>query len=242
MARAVFQVQSSSDRPTVGPIKRSSDRSLHITEASSKIIACLPFKKFQERVEPVRCADAYAQILSCQVNKAETPNSAWILLEFFHGRLSNFLSQDQHIIPFWTSYFGVTSKSSPSSKEVTYPPIVDAKPNDMTTVYTIMKRCVEMCTKAGQQHSIQIFDQVKWSNPEDSKIIYYVLEAFTRCLVSQHALANSGMMAVYQTFWLSLGYMFYVQQNICYQVNSLIDTFSYSSIQSTDVFVVVNIF
>jgi hypothetical protein len=46
MARAVFQVKSSSDRPTVGPIKRSSDRSLHITEASSKIIACLPLKKF----------------------------------------------------------------------------------------------------------------------------------------------------------------------------------------------------
>ena len=54
MARAVFQVQSSSDRPTVGPIKRSSDRFLHITEASSTIIACLPFKKPKEPVEPVR--------------------------------------------------------------------------------------------------------------------------------------------------------------------------------------------
>ena len=69
MARAV---QSPSDRPTVGPIKRSSDRSLHITEVSSNIIACLPFKKSKDRVEPVRCADAYAQILSCQVNNAET--------------------------------------------------------------------------------------------------------------------------------------------------------------------------
>jgi hypothetical protein len=54
MARAVFQVQSSSDRPIVGPIKRSSDRFLHITEASSNIIACLPFKKPKKREEPVR--------------------------------------------------------------------------------------------------------------------------------------------------------------------------------------------
>jgi hypothetical protein len=54
MARAVFQVQSSSDRPIVGSIKRSSDRFLHITEASSNIIACLPFKKPKKREEPVR--------------------------------------------------------------------------------------------------------------------------------------------------------------------------------------------
>ena len=53
MARTVFQVQSSSDRPTIDPIKRSSDHSLHTTEASSNIIACLPFKKPKECVEPV---------------------------------------------------------------------------------------------------------------------------------------------------------------------------------------------
>ena len=35
--------------------------------------------------------------------------------------------------------------------KVAYPPIVDVKPNDMTTVYTTMKGCVEMCTKACQQ-------------------------------------------------------------------------------------------
>ena len=68
MARAVFQVQSSS----VGPIKRSSDRCLHITEASYNIIACLPFKKPKKLVEPVRCAEAYAKLLSCQVSNAET--------------------------------------------------------------------------------------------------------------------------------------------------------------------------
>jgi hypothetical protein len=69
MARAVFQVQSSSDRPTVGSIKRSSDHSLHITEGSSNIFACLPFKKSKERVEPVRCADAYIQMLTCRNTK-----------------------------------------------------------------------------------------------------------------------------------------------------------------------------
>ena len=92
MARAVFQVQSSSDRPIVGPIKRSSDRFLHITEASSNIIACLPFKKPKKREEPVRWC--ICPNLSCEVNNAETPNLDWVLLKlFFYGILSNFLSQ-----------------------------------------------------------------------------------------------------------------------------------------------------
>ena len=164
MARAVFQVQSSSDRPTVGSIKRSSDHSLHITEGSSNIIACLPFKKSKERVEPVRCAGAYIQMLSCQVNNVETPNLVWVLLRLFSRNIielpiSSQLVTDQQIIPFWTGYFRVIFKSSPSFSKVAYPPIVDAKPTDMTTVYTNVKRCVEMCTKAGQQLSIQTFDK-----------------------------------------------------------------------------------
>jgi hypothetical protein len=39
MARTVFQVQSSSDRPTIDPIKRSSDHSLHTTEASYLMVS-----------------------------------------------------------------------------------------------------------------------------------------------------------------------------------------------------------
>ena len=43
----------------------------------------------------------------------------------------------------------------------------------MGTVYTTMKKCVEMCCKAGQQYSVQTFDQqlyaiaqqIKWSRP-----------------------------------------------------------------------------
>lgn len=63
------------------------------------------------------------------------------------------------------------------SSRVTYPSLVDSKPTDMATVYTTMKRCVEMCNTAGQQYSIQTFDQqlyaiaqqVKWSYPTEFK-------------------------------------------------------------------------
>jgi hypothetical protein len=78
-------------------------------------------------------------MLSCQVNNAETPNLVWVLLRLFSQNIielpiSSQLVTDQQIIPFWTGYFRVTSKSSSSFSKVAYPPIVDAKPTDMTTL------------------------------------------------------------------------------------------------------------
>ncbi|CAC5400232.1 unnamed protein product [Mytilus coruscus] len=57
---------------------------------------------------------------------------------------------------------------------VAYPPIIDSKPNDMATVYTAMKKCLDMSNDAGQDYAIQTFDQqlyaiaqqVKWSKPD----------------------------------------------------------------------------
>ncbi|CAG2218901.1 unnamed protein product [Mytilus edulis] len=42
---------------------------------------------------------------------------------------------------------------------VSFAPIVDAKPSDMSTVYTTMKRCSDMTKSMGQSYSIQTFDQ-----------------------------------------------------------------------------------
>jgi heme-degrading monooxygenase HmoA len=50
---------------------------------------------------------------------------------------------------------------------------MDAKPTDMSTVSTAMKKCLDMSNYAGQEHAIQAFDQqlyaisqqVKWSRP-----------------------------------------------------------------------------
>ena len=120
MARAVFQVQSSSDRPIVGPIKRSSDRFLHITEASSNIIACLPFKKPKKREEPVRwciCPNFVLWGKQCRNTKFRLGIiETFFLRNIIELPISSHLVKDQHIILFWTGYFRVTSKS-PSFKK-----------------------------------------------------------------------------------------------------------------------------
>jgi hypothetical protein len=42
---------------------------------------------------------------------------------------------------------------------VSYAPIIESNPNDMATVYTTMKKCIDMTKAVGQNHSIQTFDQ-----------------------------------------------------------------------------------
>jgi hypothetical protein len=77
-------------------------------------------------------------------------------------------------IPFWTGLNCLLSEKYPDVTVVAYPPIIDAKPNDMATAYTAMKKCLEMTNEAGQEHAIQTFDQqlyviaqkVKWSKPD----------------------------------------------------------------------------
>jgi hypothetical protein len=43
---------------------------------------------------------------------------------------------DCQYIPFWTGYNSSTSDYRPEFSVVSYAPIVDAKPNDIATVYT----------------------------------------------------------------------------------------------------------
>jgi hypothetical protein len=57
---------------------------------------------------------------------------------------------------------------------VSYAPIIESNPNDMATVYTTMKKCIDMTKAVGQNHSIQTFDQqlyaiakqFQWSQPD----------------------------------------------------------------------------
>ena len=85
------------------------------------------------------------------------------------------ISEESQIIPFWTGFNSFLSKPKNSYTAVAYPPVIDAKPNDMATIYTAMKRCEDMCSQLGQEFSIQTMDQqlyaiaqqVKWSASEE---------------------------------------------------------------------------
>jgi len=77
-------------------------------------------------------------------------------------------------IPFWTGFHCLLSEKRPDVTVVTYHPIIDVKPTDMSTVLTTMNKCLDISMDAGQEHAIQAFDQqlyaivqqVKWSRPD----------------------------------------------------------------------------
>ena len=104
-----------------------------------------------------------------------------------------------------------------------------------TTVYTTMKKCVDMSKEVGQEHSIQTFDQqlyavsqqVKWSMRDvfRSHILrlwgFHTLSCFTACIFW----GNCGLMGDFVIFWSIPGYMLIALLTKCFLGNSLTEQF-----------------
>lgn len=182
MARVVFQQQPVGSSLEGTKLKRSTRRSLQCADAN--IMKTLPFRKPQKRPEPNRISDA-RQKVDLELNKM-TPfcspkELTWALLrqvprgilpapEGFQGSLTQ-------VIPFWTGYNSKIAgcDDSPTVTVAAYPPIIEAPPSDMSTVYTTLKRGKDLAKKSGQDFHIHTFDQqlyaiaqmVKFSNSEE---------------------------------------------------------------------------
>lgn len=86
----------------------------------------------------------------------------------------NFKTDQPQRVPFWTGFNSCVFEYKSEFSVVSYVPIIESNPNDMATVYTTMKKCIDMTKAVGQKHSIQTFDQqryaiakqVQWSQPD----------------------------------------------------------------------------
>jgi hypothetical protein len=125
----------------------------------------------------MRCI-TYIQILGYVSGKCEPPDSP---VKFFANqhKLSCVSSIHARINQKITkTAIGPKFPWRPDVTVVAYPPIIDAKPNDMATVHTAMKKWLDMTNEAGQEHAIQTFDQqlyaiaqqVKWSKRKESSV------------------------------------------------------------------------
>ena len=82
---------------------------------------------------------------------------------------------ENQTVPFWTGFNSSLSKKNNVVTIVSYAPIIEAKPADMTTVYSTMIKCRDMTKQFGQSHAIQTMDQqlygiaqeVKWSKADE---------------------------------------------------------------------------
>ena len=138
--------------------------------------ACLAFSKPKTRGVPGRIENAFDRITECNLSK--TSDILWLLLRSISRKildtLIRFPANQPQQIPFWTGYNSGLSEYKSEFSVVSYAHIIESKPNDMSTVFTTMKRCVDMTKAMGQVHLVQAFDQqlyaiakqVEWAIPE----------------------------------------------------------------------------
>jgi hypothetical protein len=118
-----------------------------MTEETTSLMACLPYCKHKERHGPPRYPDPITLIGTISDQTKDETDKAWVLLRMLSRRtieLPVFTNKVQQVVPFWTGFYKLLSVYKPDFVAVGYPPIVDAKPTDMATVYTAMQKCFKI--------------------------------------------------------------------------------------------------
>ena len=181
MARVVFQQQEPNMTDvTMDRIKRGQEKSLPVNADTESLRQCLHFERPHARPEPPCKENAMAKLKSCQdMPIQDSADMSWVLLWSVSHATVPFppeLVYDRgQVIPFWTGFDSMLSEVQETYTAVAYVPIIDAKPSDMSTIYTTMKRCKDMTSHLGQDTSIQTIDQqlytvaqqVKWTAKEE---------------------------------------------------------------------------
>ena len=229
LARAVFQIKSTGDYDYGSErINRGNDRSLSIDDTTSSLTDAIPYSKPKFRAEPSRRSDAFDKLQSCVNGRCNVIDHIWVLSRLLTRDIVELPLEFQatgQTIPFWTGFNCLLSERRPDITVVAYPPIIDAKPNDMATVYTAMKKCLDMTNEAGQEHAIQTFDQqlyaiaqqVKWSKPD-------IFNRHILRLGGFHSLSSIGKLwadGVFVIFWLILACMLETQLSLCWLAKNL---------------------
>ena len=144
MARTVFQIRHYAVDLNISQSKkkRSQERSVQISNSASSLTACLAFSKPKTRGVPGRTENAFDRITECSSNLSKTSDILWLLLRSISRKILDIpirfpVNQPQQI-PFWTDYNSDLSEYKSEFLVVSYAPIIESKPNDMSTVFTTM--------------------------------------------------------------------------------------------------------
>ena len=114
-------------------------------------------RSHSKRPSPPHHDSAVGKIANSMTSLSRAKDLVWVLLRIVHHELNilpNFMvyeKLDSQIIPLWSGYNNECSKKSNKPlTSVAYVPMINAKPFDIVTVFTIMKNCKDMPTALGQ--------------------------------------------------------------------------------------------
>lgn len=115
-----------------------------VTDDTTALLTdALSFTKPKSRVESPRCTHEFDKIKSCYNGKRTTVDGIWIITRLLSRDVIVFPIHSQimtQTIPFWTGFHCLLSEKRPDVTVVEYPPIIDAKSTDMSTVPMAMKK------------------------------------------------------------------------------------------------------
>ncbi len=104
---------------------------------------CDDFEKPKLRPEPPRVENAVKIVKADQTSFKQTRDTAWIQLRLLSWNVLPFpVCSDiaGQRVPFWTWFSSMLAKEDPEGAytAVAYPPVIDAKPSDTSTIFTAM--------------------------------------------------------------------------------------------------------
>ncbi len=68
-------------------------------------------------------------------------------------------NDNAQIIPAWSAFNTVAENNVPRQSTVGYCPVIDASPTELSTVYTVLKRSVNMADQLDQHDVVVVFNQ-----------------------------------------------------------------------------------
>lgn len=178
MARVVFQSQDVDVTIKMEPIERQQEKSLDISNIP--FLNMLYYKKPQKKPEPPPYPAAVNKVQTILQNCHKTLRNsdvAWVLLRSFSRGLLNENENEKQVFPNWVAFNMRFSKSKDTATAIQYAPAIHAKPSDLNTVYTTLKKGQELAKECGQSFFVQTYDQqlfalaqfVKFDIPEEMK-------------------------------------------------------------------------
>ena len=90
------------------------------------------------------------------------------------------------MVPGWSGFNAAVSSNTPVPSVVGYCPVIEASPTELSTVYTVLKRSVEMGRKLGLEEIIIVMDlaiyakaqEIVWKKPDEFSNVVLRMGAF----------------------------------------------------------------
>lgn len=160
MCRVIFQNQDMNNFIKMLPIERQNDKSLN-KSFNISFLKMFYYKKPSKKPEPPQLVGAKSQIQTnlLHVRYFRNTDIAWLLLRSLSRGVFNKNTDEKQIFPNWTAFNTRFGEKKRTVTVVQFAPAINAKPTDLNTVYTTLKKGQDLAKECGQTYHIHTFDQ-----------------------------------------------------------------------------------